>query len=96
MFTEFILGVGGEVGFALAGNGFEVGTNAVSGGEDFNQKDLSATEPLTEIQKRTIQTSEIGTRTVMGASMISVASTIIASPRTIVYFSPALFIFLNN
>jgi len=65
------------------------------GGEDYDSS-LIVSSNETEAKKRVKSTSETGTRSVMSTSMIAVTSAIISTPSAIVFFSPALFIFLNN
>lgn len=80
--------------FSGGGSGFGVGKSFKEGGED--SIDETKIVPLTEQQKQAISTSDRGTKTIVGSSMIAVASIVIASPTTLVSFSPSLFIFLNN
>lgn len=59
--TETVSGGGGGGGFGKAGTGFGIGTNKVTGGEDFNEDDSISNLPLSDIQKQAISTSHFCT-----------------------------------
>ena len=49
--SEPVSGGGGGGGVTQAGNGFGIDKNTVTGGEDFNEDDISLNAPLTDNQK---------------------------------------------